>query len=110
MFKLRSICLSVAFAAAAFGSVTASAADRRVEIANKAGVTIVAFHASRANITDWEENILAGQKLKSGSSIVIDIDDGSGGCMFDFKAVFADGDEVVSEDNNVCELELFTFE
>lgn len=71
---------------------------------------MVAFYASRANVTDWEENILAGQKLKSGSSIVIDIDDGTKGCVYDFKAVFSDGDEVVSEDNNVCELELFTFE
>ncbi|MGE4124818.1 MAG: hypothetical protein AB7E59_06115 [Pusillimonas sp.] len=110
MFKLRSICLSVTLAAAALGSATASAANRNVEIANKSGFTMVAFYASRANVTDWEENILAGQKLKSGSSIVIDIDDGTKGCVYDFKAVFSDGDEVVSEDNNVCELELFTFE
>ena len=71
---------------------------------------MVAFHASRVKVSDWEENILGGDKLKSGTSLVINIDDGSGGCKYDFKAVFADGEEVISEDNNVCELELFTFE
>lgn len=110
MFKLRSICLSLVVAAAAFGSATATAADRRVEVLNKTGVTLVGFYASRVNVADWEENILAGQKIKSGSSIVIDVDDGTGGCMFDFKGVFSDGEEVVLEDNNVCELEQFIFE
>ena len=110
MFKLRSICFSLVVAAAAFSSATASAADRRVEVVNKTGVTLVGFYASRVNIADWEENILAGQKVSSGSSIVIDIDDGSRGCLFDFKGVFSDGDEVIVEDNNVCQLERFTFE
>ena len=110
MFKFRSFCLSLAVVAAAVGSATASAADRRVEVVNKSGVMLTGFYASRVNVDDWEENILAGQKLKSGDSIIVDVDDGSGGCLFDFKGVFSDGEEVVSEDNNVCELEQFTFE
>lgn len=110
MFKFRSLCLSLTVVAAALGSATASAADRRVEVVNKTGTMLVGFYASRVNVADWEENILAGQKLKSGESIIVDVDDGSGGCLFDFKGVFSDGEEVVSEDNNVCELEQFTFE
>ena len=60
MFKFRSICLSLVVAAAALGSATATAADRRVEVPNKTGVTLVGFYASRVNVADWEENILAG--------------------------------------------------
>lgn len=40
---------------------------------------------------------------------MINIDDGSGYCKYDFLAVFDDGDEVVSADNNVCELTEFNF-
>ena len=110
MSKFRSLCVSLAVVAATLGSSAVSAADRRVEVVNKTGVMLVGFYASRVNVADWEENILSGQKLKSGDSIIVDIDDGSGGCLFDFRGVFSDGEEVISEDNNVCELEQFTFE
>lgn len=111
MFKLRSACVALALFATAVSSTSAFAAqNRNVEIANKAGVTMTAFHASRANLTDWQENIIAGHQIRSGASLVIDINDGTSGCVYDFKATFADGEEVVSENNNVCELELFTFE
>ena len=111
MFNFRSVCVTLACLATAATSATAFAAkDRNVEIANKSGYTIVAFHASRSNLTDWQENILGGKKIPSGESMIIDIDDGTKGCIYDFKATFSDGDEVVSEKNDVCELEVFTFE
>ena len=40
---------------------------------------------------------------------MINIDDGSGYCKFDFLAVFEDGEEVVAPDNNVCSIPEFTF-
>jgi hypothetical protein len=69
----------------------------------------VEFYASNSGTTDWEEDILGSDVLASGSSVVINIDDGSGYCKFDFLAVFDDGDELVSADNNVCELDEFNF-
>ncbi|NYT80541.1 hypothetical protein H0A70_03380 [Alcaligenaceae bacterium] len=110
MSKFRSLLLFTAVAGTTLATGVATAADRRVEIVNKTGVTLVAFHASRASTTDWEENIISGQKLKSGQSIIININDGTGACKFDFLGKFSDGDEVVSEDNDVCTLEQFTFE
>ena len=38
-----------------------------------------------------------------------DIDDGTKACIYDFKAVFADGDTVVKKKVNVCEISTFTF-
>lgn len=110
MFRFRFLFAAVVMAATAFPMSASLAANRNVEIINRTGVTMSGFYASRVSTSDWEENIIKGQPLRSGKSVVIDIDDGTGACRFDFKAVFTDGDEVISEDNNVCKLEKFTFE
>lgn len=103
--------LTAAFALAilALGVVQASALDRRVRINNKSSYDIIEFYASNTGSRSWEEDILGRNILPSGNSVVINIDDGSGYCKYDFKAVFEDGGEVVSSDNNVCELSDFNF-
>lgn len=88
----------------------ASAQDRVVEIVNETGVTMMEFYASNVDRSDWEEDILGMDVLDSGYSVDIDIDDGSGQCLFDFRAVFADGEEVVDEAVNVCEVAVFTYD
>ena len=47
--------------------------------------------------------------LPSGHSVVINIDDGTGYCQYDFRAVFDDGDIVEQAAVNVCEIGTFTF-
>jgi hypothetical protein len=100
-----------ALAAIAVASLTtaASALDRRVQINNLTSFDIYEFYASNVDAKTWEEDILGKDILPAGKSVVINIDDGSGYCLFDFKAVFSDGEEVVSADNNVCELSEFNF-
>lgn len=91
------------------GVANASALDRRVQINNATSYDIVEFYASNTGTTNWEEDILGSDILASGSSVMINIDDGSGFCKYDFLAVFDDGDQVVSANNNVCELAEFDF-
>ncbi len=85
------------------------AQDRRVKIINNTGYTITRFYGSNQGSQSWKEDILGSEVLYSGYSIVIDFDDGSGYCMFDFKAVFDDGDELVKKGLNVCELIEYTY-
>jgi hypothetical protein len=99
----------LALAILAIGVVDAAALDRRVRINNRSSYDIIEFYASNTGSRSWEEDILGRDILPSGSSVVINIDDGSGYCKYDFMAVFEDGDEVVSNDNNVCELSDFNF-
>jgi hypothetical protein len=87
----------------------ASALDRRVRIHNQSAYDIYYFYASNTNSNSWEEDILGNSILPAGRYVTINIDDGTGHCMFDFKAVFVDGEEVVSWRNNVCELSDFYF-
>ena len=78
--------------------------DRRVRIINATGVTMTHFYASNSGENDWQEDILGQDVLRSGASVVINIDDGSGACIYDFKARFADGDELERYRINVCQI------
>jgi len=101
----------VVLAAMLFYSVTAQAQqyNRRVTIVNAASITMMYFYASNVDRTTWEEDILGTSVLPAGRSVVINIDDGSGYCLFDFRAVFADGSEAIQYGVNVCEVATFTF-
>ena len=88
----------------------AAAADRRVQIVNDTGFTMVEFYGSNKGSQSWEEDILGQDVLADGQSVVINFNDDSGYCKFDFRAVFEDGDEVVEAGVNVCEIGSFTFE
>lgn len=110
MYALKTALGGAIAAVALFAStMAAQALDRRVTIVNNTGYTMVRFYASHRDAKSWEEDIFGNKVLYSGYSVVINIDDGSGYCIFDFKAVFDDGDEVESWGNNVCELSTFTF-
>jgi hypothetical protein len=87
----------------------ALALDRRVTIVNNTGFTMTNFYGSNKGTNSWEEDILGQDVLPSGSQVTINFYDNSGYCKFDFKAVFEDGDVLVREDVNVCEIGTFTY-
>jgi len=91
------------------GTNAAVAADRKVKVVNKTKTAIFAFYASRTSTNDWEEDILGDDVIMPGESMVIDIDDGTGACRFDFKGEFEDGDEVVKSNVDVCKIGEFSF-
>jgi hypothetical protein len=101
--------VTLATALFALTNSAAMAMERKVTINNQTSFTIVEFYASNTGTADWQEDILGSEVLPAGSSVTINIDDGSGYCKYDFLAVFDDGDELVSADNNVCELDEFNF-
>lgn len=103
---------ALGLSAALFCAVTlpAQALDRRVELINNTGFTIVEFYGSNTGSKSWEEDILGPDVLPSGSSVIINFDDASGYCMFDFRAVFDDGDVLDRADVNICEISSFTYE
>ncbi len=83
--------------------------DRKVEIVNDTGVTMLKFFGSNQKTDSWEEDILGDDILSSGQSVVINFDDGTGYCLFDFRAVFDDGDELIDRGINVCEIGTFRY-
>jgi hypothetical protein len=107
--RIQYAALALAATLTAASAVSAVALERKVQINNETSYTIMEFYASNTGTTDWEEDILGTEVLPAGDSVIINIDDGSGFCKFDFLAVFDDGDQVISADNNVCELDEFNF-
>jgi hypothetical protein len=101
--------IALAAAVLAFGVSSVAALDRRVRINNYTSYDIVEFYASHRDSKSWEEDILGRDILPARSSVVINIDDGTGYCVFDFKAVFEDGEELEKYGNNVCELAEFNY-
>ncbi|QQR40217.1 hypothetical protein [Devosia rhizoryzae] len=101
--------LTLALAIASVGTLDAAALDRRVRINNHSSYDIIEFYASNKGTRDWQEDILGRNILPAGNSVVINIDDGTGYCKYDFLAVFEDGDELVKYNNNVCELSDFSY-
>lgn len=104
---MKTMLTSVAFATAALIATTGSAfandgKDRRIDLINDTTVTMTEFYASNIDRNSWEEDILDGDYLKPDNKFKIDIDDGTGYCLFDLKAVFADGDVVTENNFNVC--------
>ncbi len=78
--------------------------NRRVRIHNNTGWTMLRFYASDSRVTDWEEDMLGRGTLAAGSSIMMNIDDGSGACLYDFKAEFTNGQVLTRFRVNVCEI------
>lgn len=83
--------------------------DRRVLIKNRTGWTMLRFYASDSRTDDWEEDILGDDVLENGRDLRINIDDGSGACVYDFKAQFTNGQELTRFRINVCEVSEYTY-
>ena len=79
------------------------------QIINKTGQSLTHFYASTTNADSWEEDILGKDTLDDGETFEADIDDGSGKCVFDFKAVFESGQFLVKKGINVCQISTFTY-
>ena len=109
--KITKIIASIA--ASTILSVTlatpAAALNRVVTIINNTSYVIVEFYGSNKGTSSWEEDIFGYDVLGAYESLNIDFDDGTGYCIFDFKAVFDDGDVLVTKGINVCEIPDFTY-
>lgn len=82
--------------------------NRVVTITNATSYPIVGIYASRVGVHGWQENMLYGRRIAPGNSARANIDDGSGSCHYDFKAVHADGKQESLGDVNVCAVHALT--
>jgi len=109
MLKKLTISIAAAVVALIGLAAPASAQDRNVVIINDTQHTIVQFFASNISVDDWQEDILGQDVLSVGQSVNINIDDGTGACLYDFKAVFDDGDELVRNGIDVCTIGTYSY-
>ena len=96
--------LAGAAIATAISVAPAFAEDLVFMLDNQSSGAIKEFYASPVGVVDWEEDILGDDVLANNASIVMNIDDGTGACMFDFKAEFTNGQNLIRNNVNVCEI------
>lgn len=98
-------CAIVMAAAGLSGAAQASCndgRDRRVQVVNETAVTLRELFGSNVGRESWEEDVLGADVLRPGASVRVNWDDGSCACLFDFKAVYANGTETIRRRFNVC--------
>ena len=98
------------FAAVAVASSVPSAAwaandgkNREVTVENVASQSVYYLYASPATSTTWEEDLLGSRHhSRPAASKVANIDNGTNECIYDLKAVMANGKEHIQRRVNVC--------
>jgi hypothetical protein len=90
-------------------SIPAQAVERSMTLVNETGFDIVEFYGSTGTKDGGDENLLTNGALVAGSSMDVEFADHNGYCLFDFRAVFEDGAEIVTEDVNVCDWKEFYY-
>ncbi len=83
--------------------------NRRVRMVNATSYTIERMYGSNVGARSWQEDVLGESVLRPGNSVVVNWDDGSCYCEFDFRAVFTDGDKAEKRGVDVCRQTTFRF-
>jgi hypothetical protein len=115
LFLRRRLAPAVIASAIVAASIFAGAAkaenlNRWVTIENRTGYTIVAFYGSHRDMTSWGRDHLGNDVLPTGYSLDINFSrDGSGYCIYDFRAEFDDGDVLEKYGVNVCKIGTYTY-
>jgi hypothetical protein len=105
----RAFAAGFAVVVLAVASGASASEDRHVKIINETDHTMVRFYASNVAAKSWQEDILGDSVLKPGQDVRINIDDGSGHCLYDFRAVFDDGNALEKHNVNVCEISSYRY-
>lgn len=83
--------------------------NRRVRVHNQTGWTIVSLYAADPARTDWRGDLLVPEVLATGDSAVIDVDNGSGTCVYVLRADFSNGERLERVGVNVCRIADYYF-
>jgi len=78
--------------------------NREAVIENDSDWQIYSVHALNIETGKWTANILGDDRLHRHSDRTVRIDDGSGECMYIFRALLSKGQKVRSDPIDVCRL------
>lgn len=112
MTFLRSKLMLLAIAVFAFSAIAAKAQsgeNRVVRVINEASSPIYHLYVSNVDQENWGPDQLGlFESIDSDHYMTFNMDDGSGHCLFDIKAVLRDGRTAVTRRLNVCTMDTWT--
>jgi hypothetical protein len=89
---------------AALSALPAEAQDRRVRIHNDTGLTLTRFYSTNSGSSKWGRDTMGSSVLPSGRAMTMNFANKYGYCVFDFRAIFEDGTELLRGGVNVCQV------
>lgn len=95
---------AAAFLLAALSAVPALADHMKVRIHNDTGYTLYRFYSTNSGSSKWGRDVMGSSTLQSGRAMTLNFDNEYGYCLFDFRAIFEDGSELLRANVNVCEV------
>ncbi|MEW6507721.1 MAG: hypothetical protein AB1432_08260 [Bacteroidota bacterium] len=89
-----------------FCVMTVNAQDSKQDFTlnNATGLSIDQLYISPCNVDEWQEDVLGVEILADGESCKISFHPSTEECKFDLKIIDAEGDEIIWEDLNLCEI------
>jgi hypothetical protein len=111
--RLFALCLASAALLAGWPADSANAQsrdryDRRMVVVNNSKYVIREFYATNSGVNVWGRDLLGRDVIHPGQRYIFNFDDGSGFCMFDFRAVLENGRPLERYRVNVCEYSSWT--
>lgn len=103
--KFRATILAISFAFLVLLAMPshATAQNRAVKIVNEASTPIYHLYVTNVGDDDWGPDQLgAFETIGYDRYRIFNMDDGTGYCMFDLKAVLSDGRVAIRRNFNVC--------
>lgn len=86
----------------------AEARDRHVRVLNASNDVLVVLQASNVTRRTWEEDILGHNVLFPGQATLANLNDGSGQCLFDMRAIFRSGRQEIRRNVDICRVKRWT--
>lgn len=88
----------------AFFAQPAAAGQQDFILVNDTGYTIEQVYVSPSRASSWQEDVLGDNVLAEGGRVTIRFDREEDTCLWDLKAVYADGDTAEWQAFNLCEV------
>lgn len=99
--SIRSVTAAALAATLATAPVAVAQSMVVFTVSNHTGTTLTAIYAGPSSDNHWGHNILDAP-TRDGEGVVITLDTGSGGCWYDLRYEFADGDAFEEYEVDVC--------
>ncbi len=94
------------------GGRTGQSADgqnRRVRIHNQTGWVLTGLQVTDARREDWRLAALGREAVPTGDSVMVNVDDGAGSCVYLIRAEFSNGQTLERTNVNACQIADYYF-
>lgn len=85
-------------------SRTQDGQNRTIRVHNQTGLAVRSLAAAPAPGSTYGVDLLGGEGLDAGRNRPVTVDDGSGACVFTFRALLANGQVLERPGVNVCRI------